>query len=50
LLVATTIWLNNDHGGLRGVIVFGGFALAAAWLEFFPGAPRRRAARGTPFA
>jgi len=50
LLVATTIWLNNDHGGLRGVIVFGGFALAAAWLEFSPGAPRRHAARGTPSA
>ena len=29
LLVATTIWLNNDHGGVRGVVVFGGFALAA---------------------
>lgn len=49
LLVATTLWLNNDHGGLRGV-VFGGFALAATWLEFFPGAPRRRGARGTPSA
>jgi hypothetical protein len=49
LLVATALWLNNDHGGLRGVVVFGGFALAAAWLEFFPGVPRRRTARrGTP--
>jgi hypothetical protein len=48
LLVATALWLNNDHGGLRGVVVFGGFALAAAWLEFFPGVSRRRAARGTP--
>src|SRR5215213_104952 len=41
LLVATTVWLNNDHGGVRGVVVFGGFAVAAAWLEFFPDALRR---------
>ena len=33
LLAATTLWLSADHGGLQGVIVFGGFALAAAWLE-----------------
>jgi hypothetical protein len=50
LLVATALWLNNDHGGLRGVVVFGGFALAAAWLEFYPGALRRRGSRGTPAA
>ena len=50
LLVATALWLNNDHGGVRGVVVFGGFALAAAWLEFFPGWLRRRGARGTPAA
>jgi hypothetical protein len=48
LLVATAVWLNNDHGGVRGVVVFGGFALAAAWLEFFPGRLRRRGARETP--
>lgn len=47
LLVATTIWLNNDHGGVRGVVVFGGFALAAAWLEFFPAVRRQRGARDT---
>jgi hypothetical protein len=29
LLVATKIWLTQDHGGVRGVAVFGGFALAA---------------------
>jgi hypothetical protein len=44
LLVASTIWLNQDHGGVRGVVVFGGFALAAAWLEFFPAGLRRRGA------
>ena len=43
LLVGSTIWLNNNHGGVRGVVVFGGFALAAAWLEFFPGRLRRGA-------
>jgi hypothetical protein len=48
VLVATAVWLNNDHGGVRGVVVFGGFALAAAWLEFFPGGLRRRGARETP--
>jgi len=47
LLVATALWLNNDHGGVRGVVVFGGFAVAAAWLEFFPGWFRRRGAGGT---
>ncbi|HEX2739904.1 MAG TPA: hypothetical protein VHM69_05610 [Rubrobacter sp.] len=41
LLLATALWLNNDHGGLRGVVVFGCFALAVAWLEFSSGAPRR---------
>ena len=40
LLLATAPWLGADHGGLRGVVVFGGFALAAAWLEL---APNRRA-------
>ena len=44
LLVASTIWLNQNHGGVRGVVVFGGFALAAAWLEFFPAGFRRRGA------
>ena len=48
LLVATTLWLNNDHGGLRGVVVFGGFALAAAWLEFFPRRIRQGGAQGRP--
>jgi hypothetical protein len=48
LLVATAVWLNNDHGGVRGVVVFGGFALAAAWLEFFPARLRRSNARETP--
>ena len=47
LLVATALWLNNDHGGLRGVVVFGGFALAAAWLEFFPASPRQQGPRAT---
>jgi hypothetical protein len=50
LLVATALWLSNDHGGLRGVVVFGGFALAMAWLEFFPGWLRRRGARRTSVA
>ena len=44
LLVATATWLNQNHGGVRGVVVFGGFALAAAWLEFFPAGLRRRGA------
>jgi hypothetical protein len=48
LLVTTAIWLNQNHGGVRGVVVFGGFALAAGWLEFFPGGLRRGGARGTP--
>jgi hypothetical protein len=48
LLVAATIWLNQDHGGVRGVVVFGGFAVAATWLEDFPGRLRRRGAPGTP--
>jgi len=47
LLVATATWLNQNHGGVRGVVVFGGFALAAAWLEFFPAGLRRRGAPGT---
>jgi hypothetical protein len=50
LLVASGLWLNQNHGGVRGVVVFGGFALAATWLEFFPGWLRRRGARGTPAA
>jgi hypothetical protein len=50
LLVATTLWLNQNHGGMRGVVVFGGFAVAAAWLEFFPGGLRRRGGRETPVA
>jgi hypothetical protein len=47
LLVSTAVWLNQNHGGVRGVVVFGGFALAAAWLEFFPRGLRRGGARGT---
>jgi hypothetical protein len=47
VLVASTLWLNQNHGGLRGVVVFGGFAVAAVWLEFFPGWLRRRGTRGT---
>ena len=50
VLVASGLWLNNDHGGLRGVVVFGGFAVAAAWLEYFPGGLRRRGGRETPVA
>ena len=50
LLVASAVWLNQNHGGVRGVVVLGGFALAAAWLEFFPGGLRRRGAQGTPAA
>ncbi len=48
LLVASAVWLNQNHGGVRGVVVLGGFALAAAWLEFFPGELRRRGAGETP--
>ena len=49
LLVATALWLNQNHGGVRGFVVFGGFAVAAAWLEFFPGGlRRRRGGRETP--
>jgi hypothetical protein len=50
VLVGSTLWLNQNHGGLRGVVVFGGFALAAVWLEFVPGWLRRRGARGTSAA
>ena len=50
VLVATTLWLNQNHGGVRGVVVFGGFAVAAAWLEYFPGGLRRRGVRETPVA
>jgi hypothetical protein len=50
LLVASAVWLNNDHGGVRGVVVFGGFAVAVVWLEYFPGWLRRRGARGTSAA
>ena len=50
LLVASAVWLNNDHGGVRGVVVFGGFAVAVAWLEYFPGWLRRRGPRGTSAA
>jgi hypothetical protein len=50
LLVATALWLNQNHGGVRGMVVFGGFAVAAAWLEFFPGGLRRRGWRRTPAA
>ena len=48
VLVASGLWLNQNHGGLRGVVVFGGFAVAAAWLEYFPGGLRRRGGRETP--
>ena len=34
LLLTTAPWLGVDHGGLRGIVVFGGFVLAAAWLEY----------------
>ena len=51
VLVASTLWLNQNHGGLRGVVVFGGFALAAVWLEYFPGwLGRRGGTRGTSAA
>jgi hypothetical protein len=50
VLVATALWLNQNHGGVRGVVVFGGFAVAAAWLEYFPGGLRRRGRRETPVA
>jgi hypothetical protein len=50
LLVAATIWLNQDHGGVRGVVAFGGFAVAATWLEFIPDGLRRRGGRETPVA
>ena len=48
LLVATTLWLNQNHGGVRGIVVFGGFALAAAWLEFFSAGQNRRSMRTVP--
>jgi hypothetical protein len=50
VLVASALWLNQNHGGVRGVVVFGGFAVAAAWLEYFPGGLRRRGGRETPVA
>jgi hypothetical protein len=50
VLVASGLWLNQNHGGLRGVVVFGGFAAAAAWLEYFPGGFRRRGGPETPVA
>jgi len=51
VLVASALWLNQNHGGVRGVLVFGGFAVAAVWLEFFPGGLlRRRGGRETPVA
>jgi len=50
LLVASALWLNQNHGGVRGVVVFGGFAVAAAWLEFFPAWLSRRGERETPLA
>jgi hypothetical protein len=50
VLVASGLWLNQNHGGVRGVVVFGGFAVAAAWLEYFPGGHRRRGGRQTPVA
>jgi hypothetical protein len=48
VLVASGLLLNQNHGGVRGVVVFGGFAVAAAWLEYFPGGHRRRGRRQTP--
>jgi hypothetical protein len=30
VLVASALWLNQNHGGVKGVVVFGGFAVAAA--------------------
>ena len=50
LLVATALCLNQNHGGVRWFVVFGGFAVAAAWLEYFPGGLRRRGGRQTPVA
>jgi hypothetical protein len=47
VLVASGVWLNNDHGGVRGVVVFGGFAVAAVWLEYLPGWLRWRGDGGT---
>jgi hypothetical protein len=50
VLVASGLLLNQNHGGVRGVVVFGGFAVAAAWLEYFPGGHRWRGGRETPVA
>src|SRR5829696_4603017 len=50
VLVASGLLLNQNHGGVRGVVVFGGFAVAAAWLEYFPGGHRWRGGRQTPVA
>jgi hypothetical protein len=51
VLVASGLWLNQNHGGMRGVVVFSGFTVATAWLEFFPGGLLRRCGgRETPVA
>ena len=50
VLVASGLLLNQNHGGVRGVVVFGGFVVAAAWLEYFPGGHRWRGGRQTPVA
>ena len=33
ILVLSALLLDKDHGGWEGVLVFGGFFLAALWLE-----------------
>jgi hypothetical protein len=48
VLVASGLLLNQNHGGVRGVVVFGGFVVAAAWLEYFLGGHRWRGGRQTP--
>lgn len=40
ILALSALLLNKDHGGWRGVLVFGGFFVAALWLEWH--AARRR--------
>jgi len=51
VLVASGLWLNQNHGGMRGVVVFGCFTVATAWLEYFPGGLLRRCGgRETPVA
>lgn len=39
ILVPSAVLLDNNHGGLEGVVVFGCFLVGAAWLELRSPAP-----------